>query len=36
MELVVRGRSIKTTVEHPFYDPAENGFVPAKRFCKKR
>jgi hypothetical protein len=29
MELVVRGRSIKTTVEHPFYVPAQNDFVPA-------
>jgi hypothetical protein len=29
MELVVRGRAIKTTVEHPFYVPAQNDFVPA-------
>jgi len=29
MELVVRGRSIKTTVEHPFYVLAQNDFVPA-------
>jgi len=29
MELVVRCRSIKTTVEHPFYVPAQNDFVPA-------
>jgi len=36
MELVVRGRSIKTTVEHPFYVPAQNDFVATKGFCKKR
>jgi hypothetical protein len=29
MELVVRGRSIKTTAEHPFFVPAQNRFVPA-------
>jgi hypothetical protein len=29
MELVVRGRSIKTTVEHPFYVPSQNDFVAA-------
>jgi hypothetical protein len=29
MELLVRGRAIKTTVEHPFYVPAQNDFAPA-------
>ena len=29
MELVLNGRSIKTTVEHPFYVPARQAFVPA-------
>jgi hypothetical protein len=31
MELVVRGRSIKTTVEHPFFVQAQNDFVPARQ-----
>ena len=29
MELVVRGQSIKTTAEHPFFVPAQQAFVPA-------
>jgi hypothetical protein len=29
MELVIGGRSIKTTAEHPFYVPAQGKFVPA-------
>lgn len=29
IEIVVRGKSIGTTVEHPFYVPAKNAFIPA-------
>ncbi len=29
MQLVVAGRTIKTTAEHPFYVPAQQAFVPA-------
>ena len=29
MELVIAGRSIKTTAEHPFYVPRRQAFVPA-------
>ena len=29
MELVIAGRSIKTTTEHPFYVPSRQTFIPA-------